>query len=131
MEARQRILKSFKEMANSQGIHAIRMEDLAKTAGVSKRTIYLYFKGKEDLVENALDSLISDIHLAVDQLANLPDLMQYYTVSIETILKKSSFMLNIQSLKDLQIYYHLLSGIMEQMGDFSYQSHINHGQPDL
>jgi AcrR family transcriptional regulator len=105
MEAQQRILKAFKEMARFQGIHAVRIDDLAKNAGLSKRTIYLHFKGKEDLVENAFDSLLSDIRMEVDQIANQPNLLEYYTVIIDTILKESSFLINIQSLKDLQIYY--------------------------
>ncbi len=92
-------------MARIQGIHAVRIDDLAKNAGLSKRTIYLYFKGKEDIVENALDSLLSDISLKVDQIANQPNYLEYFTIIINTVIKESHFLINIQSLKDLQIYY--------------------------
>lgn len=105
MNSRERILKAFKEMARFQGMHAIKMDDLAKAAGLSKRTIYLYFKSKEDLVENALDSFLPDILLKVDQFANQPNLLENFAKTVNTILQEGSFLLNIQSLKDLQTYY--------------------------
>ncbi len=106
MDSRERILKAFKEMARFQGIHAIKMDDLAKAAGLSKRTIYLYFKSKEDIVKYALDSFLSDTLLKVDQFfANQPNLLEYFAKTVNTIFHEGAFLLNVQSLKDLQTYY--------------------------
>jgi len=38
-----------------QGFHAARMEDIAREAGLSKGTIYLYFRSKDDVSAAILD----------------------------------------------------------------------------
>ncbi len=42
-----------------KGFAAARMEDIAKRAGVTKGTIYLYFRGKEDVFEALVQGSIS------------------------------------------------------------------------
>ncbi len=73
--------------------------------GSADDAIYLYFKSKEDLVENVLDSFLSDTLLRVDQFANQPNLLDNFSRTVNTILHEGSFLLNIQSLKDIQTYY--------------------------
>ncbi|HZV69023.1 MAG TPA: TetR/AcrR family transcriptional regulator [Saprospiraceae bacterium] len=46
------------QMIVDEGFHGFSMQKLAKTAGVSPATIYIYFKNKEDL----LNSLYNDVH---------------------------------------------------------------------
>ncbi|WP_327365491.1 TetR/AcrR family transcriptional regulator [Streptomyces sp. NBC_01217] len=48
--ARERILKAATELFTAQGINATGMEQLTTAAGVSKRTVYMHFTGKDDLV---------------------------------------------------------------------------------
>jgi len=48
---------------STQGYRASRLEDVAEAAGVSKGTIYHYFRNKEDLLSQALEGKRS-IHLA-------------------------------------------------------------------
>ncbi len=43
------ILDAALEVFGTRGLAATRLEDVAKSAGVSKGTIYLYFQNKEDL----------------------------------------------------------------------------------
>jgi AcrR family transcriptional regulator len=105
MDSKGRILKAFKEMARLQGIHAIKMDDLARVAGLSKRTLYIHFKSKEDLVEKALDSFLPGTILKVEQLASHPNFLENLSKTISAILHEGVFLLNIQSLRDLQTYY--------------------------
>jgi AcrR family transcriptional regulator len=48
-QARRRILDAAQSVFAEKGYHEARMEDIAGRVGVSKRTLYLYFKNKEDL----------------------------------------------------------------------------------
>ncbi len=48
------ILQAALEVFAEQGLARARVEDIAKRAGVSKGTVYLYFTGKEDLFREAL-----------------------------------------------------------------------------
>ncbi len=45
------ILAAAQAAMARQGLEALTMEDIAATAGVAKGTLYLYFRGKEDLIQ--------------------------------------------------------------------------------
>jgi AcrR family transcriptional regulator len=49
-DKREAILKATLMLVNNSGFHAAPMSTIARDAGVSPGTIYLYFKNKEDLV---------------------------------------------------------------------------------
>lgn len=51
------ILKSVLKLVNRQGFYHLNMKSIATEAKIAAGTIYLYFKGKEDLI-NALYSMI-------------------------------------------------------------------------
>lgn len=51
------ILKSVLKLVNRQGFYHLNMKNIAQEAHVAAGTIYLYFKGKEDLI-NALYAMI-------------------------------------------------------------------------
>jgi AcrR family transcriptional regulator len=48
-KARERILEAALRVFSEKGYHEARMEDIADRLGVSKRTLYLYYKNKEEL----------------------------------------------------------------------------------
>lgn len=49
-EMQGRILDAAMGCFFRQGVHATRMEEVARAAGIAKGTVYLYFKSKEDLL---------------------------------------------------------------------------------
>ena len=57
MDKKQAILKSVLKLVNREGFYHLNMKNIAKEANIAAGTIYLYFKGKEDLI-NALYSMI-------------------------------------------------------------------------
>lgn len=57
MDKKQAILKSVLKLVNREGFYHLNMKNIAREAGVAAGTIYLYFKGKEDLI-NALYAMI-------------------------------------------------------------------------
>ncbi len=51
MEAQERILEKTHELFNRHGVRRVTMDDIANQCGMSKKTIYQYFKDKDDLVD--------------------------------------------------------------------------------
>ena len=49
-EKKEALLKATLNLINNNGFHAAPMSKIAKLAGVSPATIYLYFESKQDLV---------------------------------------------------------------------------------
>ncbi len=56
------------------GFTAARMDDIARKAGVSKGTIYLYYPSKEDLLVASVENRIRENQSRVFQLFDLPSL---------------------------------------------------------
>lgn len=59
MDYRQRIIDAFKELAMARGFSGVTMEELAARAGVSKRTVYRYFRSKEELVSAVVEDFLA------------------------------------------------------------------------
>lgn len=115
MNTEDRIIAAFKEMARHQGLYAVRMEDLAARAGITKKTIYAYFAGKKELIEQVVNLFMAETTYEVESIMNKSGLVEMISTAEEAILKEGAFLLNTQSLKDLQIYY---PEIWQQFQDF-------------
>ena len=60
MDTKQKIVIESLKLFKRYGIKAITMDRIAENLGVSKRTIYELFKDKNGLVENCINSLITE-----------------------------------------------------------------------
>ena len=56
MEPQDKILKTSLELFYKFGIKRVTMDDIAKELGMSKKTIYQFYKEKDDLVNQLCDS---------------------------------------------------------------------------
>jgi AcrR family transcriptional regulator len=52
------ITDKARELFSMYGLKSVSMDDLAKTAGISKKTIYQYFSDKTQLVDTVVDTMI-------------------------------------------------------------------------
>ncbi|MEV5850457.1 TetR/AcrR family transcriptional regulator [Streptomyces sp. NPDC051985] len=59
--ARERILKAATELFMAQGINSTGMDQLATVAEVSKRSLYVHFPSKDELVQAYLQALEDDL----------------------------------------------------------------------
>ncbi len=57
-DIKQRIQQAAHELVMQYGIRSVSMDDIAANLGMSKKTIYLYFKDKDELVEAVVDGVI-------------------------------------------------------------------------
>jgi AcrR family transcriptional regulator len=56
-ERKEQILDAAEKVFTNKGFDEARMDDIAEGTGVSKGTLYLYFKSKEDLIIAILDRI--------------------------------------------------------------------------
>lgn len=50
MDTRQRIIEKTDELFHMYGIRSVTMDDIARALGISKKTIYQFFKDKDEIV---------------------------------------------------------------------------------
>lgn len=55
---KERILAVTEELFFRFGIRSVTMDDIAKALGISKKTIYLHFKDKDEIVEGVADQTL-------------------------------------------------------------------------
>ncbi len=118
MNQKQQILEKAEELYLKIGIKSVSMDDLARSLGVSKKTLYQYVENKNDLVsqiiechineeieavteilknsDNAIDEMLQVAKYVLNQLRKLSptavyDLKKYYRDCWETIEKHNQF----------------------------------------
>jgi AcrR family transcriptional regulator len=82
-EARpEEILDAALELFTEKGFSATRICDVAKKAGISKGTLYLYFESKEAIFRAVVQEMISP------ELDRVEDMLENYSGSSEELLKQ-------------------------------------------
>ncbi|MDD3363830.1 MAG: TetR/AcrR family transcriptional regulator [Syntrophomonas sp.] len=106
MDIKERIIVACRDLSRAQGFHNVNMEELAVRAGVSKRTLYRYFPGKEAVIEATLDAFMAEVAGEVERILQsekepariLSGLLQYLFIH-------GQFVINPQSFNDLKQHY--------------------------
>ncbi len=100
-----RILEKVKKLYHRHGIKNVTMDDVANHLGISKKTIYNYFKDKEDLVRQVL--LLEQEHTSVildgilrKKLNSIEELLEIYKLINRLFQEFNSSMEN-----DIRKYY--------------------------
>jgi TetR/AcrR family transcriptional regulator, cholesterol catabolism regulator len=65
-DTKERIQKAAHDLVMQYGIRSISMDDIAANLGMSKKTIYLSFKDKDDLVEAVVEEVIETNQCSCD-----------------------------------------------------------------
>lgn len=73
-ENRTRILKAARAQFFAYGYTAVTMDDLAAKIGMSKKTLYVYFPSKDELIGAIIREFVADIRAMADQVFNDPSL---------------------------------------------------------
>ncbi len=92
-ERRQLLLRAALDELYEKGFTAARTDDIAERAGLSKGTLYLYFKSKEDLFIALIESLTSDklnqIELMAQQMPSLDQALSAFGKFAPTLIRES------------------------------------------
>lgn len=70
METKDRILNQAQQLFAEKGIRAITMDDLANYLGISKKTIYVHFKDKNELIINCIKAKMVTKKVTDDEIIN-------------------------------------------------------------
>lgn len=57
---KERICSEARQLFNHLGVKTVRLDDIAHKLGISKKTLYLYFDSKEDLVRQMLEGQLNE-----------------------------------------------------------------------
>jgi AcrR family transcriptional regulator len=66
-ERKSQILNAAEEVFTQKGLDLARMDDIADETGLSKGTLYLYFKSKDDLIIAILDRIFQGVFKQLDE----------------------------------------------------------------
>lgn len=108
---RQQILDATQRVVYSRGISAVRMDELAQGLGMSKKTLYQYFRSKDEL----LDAMIDDKHARhIEQFrAVMGDEHLDFMARLQSMMRvglQASGELSVEILQDMQRHApHLLA----------------------
>ena len=76
------ILTATLQLMAERGVRDLRMDDVAERAGVGKATIYRRYRSKDELVSDAVATLVSEIAIP-DTGSTRADLMALMTQAVE------------------------------------------------
>ncbi len=85
LEKRDEILESVAKVFMNYGIKSVSMDDLARELGISKKTIYQFFKDKNDLIESVLKQRLSEdkqscLHIKEEAINAIDSLLKVMTM---------------------------------------------------
>lgn len=82
---RRRILDVARQLFADQGFAAVTMQGIARHAGVSLATVYLYFPGKATVVAGLAEDVVSQADLSVEQVESEPDPVRQLAIGARII----------------------------------------------
>ena len=71
-----KIIKTAGDMFFRLGIRSVSIDDICHELGISKKTFYVYFPGKDELVAQLLHANVMHISAKMEELLNLHDFRQ-------------------------------------------------------
>ena len=106
MGIRERILAACRGLARVKGFYNMNMDELALQAGVSKRTVYRYFRSKEEIIEASLDAFTAEMAQNIEKITvqDLPA-PEMITAIMKNLITNGQFILNPLVLNDLRVHY--------------------------
>lgn len=102
----ERIHQACRRLALRRGFYHLTVDELAREAGISKRTLYRYYRSKEEIIESTLDAFMLEILADSERLLqeeNNPALL--FKSALALLADKGRFIINPTSMYDLEKYY--------------------------
>ena len=105
MDTKQRIIEKTDELFHRYGIRSVTMDDIARALGISKKTIYQFFKDKDEIVTTVSKYHMEHEREEIEGIFNEPAnaIEELYNVSL--CLRKNVADINPSIVYDLQKYH--------------------------
>lgn len=105
MEPQEKILKTSLGLFFKYGIKHITMDDIAKELGMSKKTIYQFYKEKDDLVNQLCDIELKGQEFRIDEMNKTATDPIHEIMLLSENMKKMMQNINPMFFLDLQKFY--------------------------
>jgi AcrR family transcriptional regulator len=102
---REKILGIASEQFSQYGVRAITMEDIARLAGISKKTIYQEFKDKKQLVKEAFSLALKEDQDRLNKIMEAEDGVIEHLVCTSKMVRERLSALNPMALLEIQKYF--------------------------
>jgi TetR/AcrR family transcriptional regulator, cholesterol catabolism regulator len=102
-----RILNKARELMFQTGVKHVTMDDLANQLGISKKTIYQYFKDKDALVSSVVENLLTNHALICNQSMQTADNAVHEIFLLMTVIQEMFSRMNPLTLFEIEKYYPL------------------------
>ena len=104
MSVRERIIEESMAMFLKYGLKGVRMDDIATTLGVSKRTIYEIFGDKENLIETAIKDFYTKKHCKdMERTAGAENIIEKLLIGLSNA--EESIQQSLPLMNDLKRFY--------------------------
>ncbi|MEO9871289.1 TetR/AcrR family transcriptional regulator [Ekhidna sp.] len=105
MEAKEKILHSAQELFIQYGIRSVTMDDVARSASMSKKTLYQYFDNKDGLVSEVAMKHFEQETEEFTQIEDVANDAINEILLVSQCLRKHVFRMNPSLLYDMQKYH--------------------------
>jgi len=105
IDTKQRIQKASHDLVMRYGIRSVSMDDIAANLGMSKKTIYQYFKDKDELVEAVVDEVINTNQCACQTDIERSDNAVHEIFLVMDMMAEMLKTMNPSILHDMQKYH--------------------------
>ncbi|RPA67813.1 TetR/AcrR family transcriptional regulator [Cyclobacteriaceae bacterium YHN15] len=105
MEARDKIIEIAKDQFMRFGVRSVTMDDIARQAGVSKKTIYHEFADKNQLVYDTFSSALEEDIIRMEDLPKIKDGIIEHLVGLTHFIRKRFADMNPLVMNEIQRYF--------------------------
>ena len=102
-----RILNKARELMFQTGVKHVTMDDLATQLGISKKTIYQFFKDKDDLVSSVVEFELANHALICNQSMQKADNAVHEIFLLMSVIQEMFNRMNPLALFEIEKYYPL------------------------
>jgi AcrR family transcriptional regulator len=102
-----RILNKARELMFQTGVKHVTMDDLANQLGISKKTIYQYFKDKDALVSSVVEFELANHALLCNQSTQAADNAVHEIFLLMSVIQEMFNRMNPLALFEIEKYYPL------------------------
>ena len=102
-----RILNKARELMFQTGVKHVTMDDLATQLGISKKTIYQYYKDKDALVSSVVENELANHALICNQSMQAADNAVHEIFLLMTVIQEMFNRMNPLALFEIEKYYPL------------------------
>lgn len=105
MSQEKEILVQTKELFFRLGVRSVTMDDIARELSISKKTLYLHFNNKEDIVEKVMKMHVAYEKEKIEEILHASENSIDFTISLIKNVLSNMRNLHPSAIFDIQKYY--------------------------